>query len=87
MKKRIGVIGIVIDNREEVASEINEVLSDWGHIIIGRMGIPSRDLDVSIISLVVEGDSDDIGGMTGQLGNLQGVTLKSALTSKVVEDN
>ena len=87
LQKRIGVIGIVVENREQAASEINEVLSDWGDIIIGRMGIPSRDLDLSIISLVVEGNSDDIGGMTGQLGNLPGVTLKSALTSKVVEDN
>ena len=87
MAKRIGVIGIVVENREKVASEINDILSEWGDIIIGRMGVPARDLDVSTIALIIEGDSDDIGAMTGKLGNLSGVTLKSALTSKIVKDN
>lgn len=85
MKKRIGVIAIVVENRKKVAAEINQILSEWGEIIIGRMGVPCRDKDISTIALIVEGNSDDIGGMTGKIGNLPGVTLKSALTSKVIE--
>ncbi|MDI3547232.1 MAG: hypothetical protein PWR10_884 [Halanaerobiales bacterium] len=85
MQKRIGVIGIVVEERNKVTKKLNEILSEFGEIIIGRMGVPSRELKLSIIALIVEGTPDEIGAMTGQLGNLPGVTLKSALTSKVTE--
>lgn len=85
MNKRIGVIGIVVEEREKVTHKLNDILSEFGHLIIGRMGVPSRDLGLSIISLIVEGTSDDIGAMTGKLGNLPGISLKSALTSKVIK--
>ncbi len=85
LKKRIGMIGIVIENREKVSDKVNNILGKFGRIIIGRMGIPSRELQLSIISLIVEGTSDEIGAMTGQLGNLPGVTVKSMLTKKEVE--
>lgn len=86
MENRIGVVGIVIEERDRVSRQLNEILSNFGHLIIGRMGVPSRELELSIISLIVEGTSDEIGAMTGQIGNLSGVTLKTALTSKVVEE-
>lgn len=85
MKARIGVVGIVIENRTKIAGKINDILSNYGEIIIGRMGIPAREYGISVISLIVKGSSDQIGAMTGQLGNLPGVTLKSALTKKEVE--
>lgn len=78
------MIGIVIENREKVSDTVNNILSKFGGIIIGRMGVPSRELQLSIISLIVEGTSDEIGAMTGQLGNLSGVTVKSMLTKKEV---
>lgn len=85
MKKRIGVVGIVVEKREEVSDRINKILSSYAENIIGRMGIPSAEHGLSMISLIVEGDSDEIGAITGQLGNLPGVNLKSALTSVEVE--
>ena len=86
MDKRIGVVGIVIEEREKVANKVNEILSEYGEIIIGRMGVPSRELKLSLISLMVDGTPDEVGALTGKLGNLPGITLKSALTSKVVND-
>ncbi len=85
MQKRIGVIGIVVEQREKVNQRLNDILSEFAGNIIGRMGVPSRELKLSVIALIVEGTPDEIGAMTGQLGNLPGITLKSALTSKVVE--
>ena len=85
MKARIGVIGIVIEDRVKSAGKVNDILSNYGEIIIGRMGIPAREYGISVISLIVKGSSDQIGAMTGQLGNLPGVSLKSALTKKEVE--
>lgn len=78
MDKRIGVVGIVIENRE-VANQVNRILSDHNEIIVGRMGIPYRQRNISVISLIVDGTTDEIGSMTGKLGALAGVAVKSAL--------
>ena len=85
MKKRIGVVGIVVEKRERVSDQINKILSKHAECIIGRMGIPSAEHGLSMISLIVQGTPDEIGAMTGQLGNLKGVNLKSALTSVEIE--
>jgi putative iron-only hydrogenase system regulator len=77
---RIGVIGIVIEHREEVAAKLNDILSRHGDIIVGRMGIPYKERGLSVISLIVDGTTDEIGSLTGQLGALPGVNVKSALT-------
>ena len=84
MDKRIGVIGIVIEEFES-ANKVNETLHDLAGIIIGRMGIPRPERGISIISLIVEGTSDEISAMTGKLGKIQGVNVKSALTKKLEE--
>ncbi|ACM59320.1 putative iron-only hydrogenase system regulator [Caldicellulosiruptor bescii] len=80
MERRIGVIGIVIENRKEVSDKLNKVLSDHGDIIVGRMGIPYKERGLCVISLIVDGTTDEIGALTGKLGSLPGVKVKSALT-------
>jgi putative iron-only hydrogenase system regulator len=79
MEKRIGVIGIVIENFD-ITSKLNAILHDYADLILGRMGLPYREKNVSVISLIVEGTTDDIGALTGKLGNLPGVNVKSALS-------
>lgn len=78
-EKRLGVIGIVIENRE-VVSMVNQVLTENAGIIIGRMGVPYREKDVSVISLIIDGTTDQIGALTGKLGSINNVVVKSALT-------
>jgi putative iron-only hydrogenase system regulator len=78
-EKRIGVIGIVVENRD-IAPRVNQILSEYGEIIIGRMGLPYREKDIAVISLIVDGTTDELGALTGKLGNLPQVTVKSALT-------
>ncbi|WP_427340006.1 TM1266 family iron-only hydrogenase system putative regulator [Caloranaerobacter sp. DY30410] len=79
MKNRIGVVGIVIENIEN-ADKVNSILHDYANIIIGRMGVPYREKNISVISLIVDGTSDEISAMTGKLGKVKGVNVKSALT-------
>lgn len=86
MAKRIGVVGIVIEEKEKTAREVNNILSQYGDIIVGRMGVPRPERSLSVISLIVEGDTDQVGALTGKLGRLPGVIVKSALTGKNVED-
>lgn len=78
---RLGFVGIVIEERA-VAGTVNEVLSAFGHMIRGRMGLPDPQTGRGVISLIVEGNNDQLGAMTGRLGNLPGVTVKSALISQ-----
>jgi putative iron-only hydrogenase system regulator len=80
MQRRIAVVGLVIEKPSEVADRVNEVLSKYGHLIVGRMGIPYREKGISIISLIVDGTTDEISSMTGKLGNIAGVKVRSAVT-------
>lgn len=79
MEKRIGVVSVLVEERKSV-QELNTLFSAYSGIIIGRMGIPVRDRGIYIISLIVEGTTDQIGAMTGKAGRLAGVQVKSVLT-------
>ncbi len=82
MNRRIGVIGIVIEDPKHASEKVNAVLSEHGGMILGRMGIPRPEYHAGVVALIIEGTTDEIGSLTGKLGNLPGVTVKSALTSK-----
>lgn len=77
METRIAVISIILENRE--ASEaVNSLLSQFGEFIIGRMGIPYRERGVNIISVVLDAPQDKIATLSGKIGNLPGVSAKTA---------
>ncbi len=77
MEKRTGTILIQIEKRENVQL-LNDIISKHSQIIIGRQGLP-RSNGQSIISLVLEGTTDEIGSLSGQLGRLKGIQVKSVL--------
>lgn len=78
MEQRIGAVIILIGEGSNV-SRINAIISEHSSIILGRQGIPLRDRSASVISLVLEGNTDLIGSLTGKLGRLPGVRVKSVL--------
>ena len=80
-RNRIGVIGIVIEDREQVP-KVNSILSVYAEVIVGRMGIPYREKGLSLISLIVDGGTDVIGALTGKLGQIAGVQVKSTLVTR-----
>ncbi|MDN5347430.1 MAG: hypothetical protein PWP65_994 [Clostridia bacterium] len=82
MERRIGVIGIVIEQREKAAPQVNAILSRYADCIIGRMGIPYRERGVAVIALIVDGTTDEIGALTGKLGVLPGVRVRAAFTGR-----
>jgi putative iron-only hydrogenase system regulator len=81
LEHRIGVIGIVVEDLEN-AQKINSILSEHNEVIVGRMGIPYRERGLSVISLIIDGSTDEIGAMTGKLGNIKSVKVKTALVTK-----
>ena len=79
MEKRIGAVIILVERKESVG-EINTILSRHSHAILGRQGIPLREKSISIINLVLEASSEEISSLTGRIGRLEGVQVKSVLT-------
>ncbi len=77
---RIGTVTVIISNREQNARNVNDIISGFGEMIIGRMGLPYGPRAIHIIALIVNGTTDDIGALTGRLGAIEGVEVKSALT-------
>lgn len=81
-EKRLGVVGIVVENIGS-AEDVNNVLHDFAGIIVGRMGLPYRERGLSIISIIVDGTNDDISALTGRLGRIAQVSVKTALAKEV----
>ncbi len=79
-EERLGFVGLVVEDRDQ-AARINQIISEFADMIRGRIGVPDRETGIGVIGLIVEGTNDRIGAMTGKLGNIKGVQVKSALTS------
>ncbi len=84
MEKRIGFIGIIVNEKSHV-KELNDLLSQYGHLIVGRMGIP-RHGAINVIALIIEGNNDEIGALTGKLGSIKGIMVRSALSNYTITD-
>ena len=79
MSKRIGTVTIIITDRIDQSVRVNEILSKHADIIIGRMGLPYSSKKINIICLIVNGSTDQLGSLTGQLGSIEGVQVKSVM--------
>ena len=79
MDTQIGVVVLIIKRREKAAPQVNDILTQFGQIIVGRMGFPYEKRGVNIITLIVDGTNDQIGALTGRIGQLKDVTVKTAL--------
>jgi putative iron-only hydrogenase system regulator len=78
--QRLGVVAIVVKDRDQSYSFINDILHDHGKIVVGRIGIPYRERNISVIALIVDGTTDEIGALTGKLGQVKNVIVKSMVT-------
>ena len=81
METRVAVIGIVVEDENSVA-ELNGVLHDYSAYVIGRMGVPYRAKGINIISLAVDAPQDVISALSGKIGRINGVSAKTAYSSR-----
>jgi len=79
MDKRIGIVGIMIEDFTQVGA-VSRILSEYSECILGRQGMNLKDENLRLISLIVEMTTDDMGAFTGKLGRLHGVRVKSILS-------
>ncbi len=78
MEKRLGAALILIENRDSV-NKRNQILSLHADVIIGRQGIPLHGCGVNVISLVPSSTSDELSALTGPIGKLDGVQVKTIM--------
>ena len=77
METRVAVISIIVENPNSV-EQLNSILHEYGMFIIGRMGIPYRERGISIISIALDAPDNTISSLAGKIGNLAGVSVKTA---------
>ena len=75
---RIALIGIIIEQADAV-EPVNKTLHKYSEYIVGRMGIPYRERDINIISVVLDAPENIISSLSGKLGMIRGITVKSMI--------
>jgi putative iron-only hydrogenase system regulator len=83
MESRLGFVGLIIEDRERNAGTVNALLSEFGEIILARTGVPCPRRNCSAITLVIDATTDQLGSLTGRLGRVEGVSVKSMLSKTV----
>lgn len=86
METRVAVMSIIVENQDSV-ERLNALLHDYGEYIIGRMGIPYRQKKINILSVALDAPQDTISALAGKLGNLKGVSVKTAYSHVTGQEN
>ena len=77
METRVAVMSIIVENKDTV-EKLNGILHEYGEYIIGRMGIPYKQKKINIISIALDAPQDTISALSGKIGNLEGISVKTA---------
>ena len=85
MQTRVAVMGIIVENTDSV-EQLNALLHEYGHDIIGRMGIPYRERSINIVSIAIDAPQDVISALAGKIGNLDGISVKTAYSNVLADE-
>ena len=80
--KKIAVIAAVLENPASCQKAFNDIISANKHLVKGRMGVPFDEADVALLSVMVLGELNEINALTGKLGKIPNVTVKTAVSGK-----
>lgn len=80
MQTRVAVMSAIVENTGSV-EKLNELLHQYGEFIIGRMGLPYKARKINIVSIALDAPQDTISSLAGKLGNLPGVSVKTAYSN------
>ena len=82
METRVAVMSIIVENPDSVET-LNSILHEYGEWIIGRMGIPYRKRNVSVIAIALDAPQNTIAALSGKVGSLKGISVKTAYSSVI----
>ena len=77
---RVALISIIVENIEKT-EELNKILHEYKAYIIGRMGIPYKEKNISVISVAVDAPQDETNALTGKLGRIDGISTKTTFSN------
>lgn len=80
MDNRVALMAIIVEDKDSVR-ELNELLHEYGEYIVGRMGIPYHKRNISILSVAVDAPNDIISSLSGKIGKLKGVSIKTVYSN------
>lgn len=86
METRVAVMSIIVEKSDAVEM-LNSILHDYGEFIIGRMGIPYRQRNINIISIALDAPQNTISTLSGKIGKLEGVSVKTAFSGVISNDS
>lgn len=81
METRVALLGIIVENKEEI-ERLNRILHDYAEYIIGRMGIPYSKKKINVISIVMDAPEAKISALAGKIGMLSGISSKVIYAKK-----
>jgi putative iron-only hydrogenase system regulator len=84
--ERIAVIGAILEHPQISQKLFNDTVSQYKDIVKGRMGIPFDEEDTAVIAITLRGELDEINALTGKLGNLPHVTVKTAVSGSLKDE-
>ncbi len=85
METRVAVMSIIVEKSDTV-EELNSLLHEYGEFIIGRMGIPYRKRGINIISVAIDAPQNTISALSGRIGRLEGVSVKTAYSGVICNE-
>lgn len=80
--KRVAAISAILENPRHSQNTFNNIVSSYKCVVKGRMGIPLVDKGISVISIIIIGELDEINSLTGKLGKLPNVQVKTSISKK-----
>ena len=80
METRVAVMSIIVSDMESV-EKLNSILHTGAEYIVGRMGIPYKEKNISIISVAIDAPQEKISEISGKIGKLPGVSIKTAYSN------
>jgi len=80
--KRIAVISAILENPQRTQEKFNTLVAGFKGLIKGRMGLPMPEHGATVIVIIVAGEPDDINNLTGKLGLLPDVQVKTSISRK-----
>ena len=80
------VLVLFLEENMDAVESLNKVLHDFGEYIIGRMGVPYRQKNINIVSIAIDAPQDVISAMTGKIGNIKGISVKTAYSNMIFKN-
>ena len=85
MKTRVALMSVIVEQKDSVG-ELNELLHRYGDYVVGRMGIPYPKRGIHIISIALDAPEDVISALSGKIGKLTGISVKTAYSSVISDE-